>query len=241
MFTYLLKYLQLFGIPVGSLLRGGSNGRAEAVQLGEGLSYRTEGGATYLDAEAGEGSGGITPPETAVENSVALFGSLPDMLAAQANLLVESGTVKIRQSGGVAGVDELHLYHNGTNGCVESKDGAVILLPLSGGGGRFEFYNTGILRSTSNQFSVQDNNGTPFLAVSPTNGITLKHNAQGTILGQLSPIEGGGFEINDGTVGQTRDLVLRDLIAIGCLSQTTDPFVAGQLWNDGGTVKISAG
>ncbi len=73
-------------------------------------------------------SGGVAGPGSSTDYAVALWnGTLGDTLRTQANLLVESGLVKVRQSGGVGGVDEMQFSHDGSNSKIESLDGDILL------------------------------------------------------------------------------------------------------------------
>lgn len=73
-------------------------------------------------------SAGVAGPGSSTDYAVALWnGTLGATLRTQANLLVESGLVKVRQSGGVGGVDEMQFSHDGSNAKIETLDGDLLL------------------------------------------------------------------------------------------------------------------
>lgn len=136
-------------------------------------------------------STGIPAVGSSTDRAVPIWsGTLGDALQAQANLLVDSSGHSIfRQTGGVAGTDEGHAYHDGTSFCIESKDGSLKLMPAAGGYG--VILNDGIIRTAG--LTIQTTGGSTILAVSTAGVVTATSSADGTATFALTPIASGGI------------------------------------------------
>lgn len=81
------------------------------------------------------------------------------------NIVAEAG--KFRQDGGVAGTDEVQVYHDGTNGVIEAKSGSVYLTPGAGGYG--VVFGDGILRASSG-YTFQSTAGAVWATIAAGSG-----------------------------------------------------------------------
>lgn len=153
-------------------------------------------------------------------------GTGGDAVRAQDVLLIDAtGHVIARQSGGVAGTDEICIRHDGSNGTLDCRSG--VLSHQIAGSTVWRVSSSGLSAGNYGNSSRVDirsvHNAIIALIVrrnssSSTAALIEGHNESGTALFKVTASGG-----------------------IVATLPTSDPANAGELWSDSGTVKVSAG
>lgn len=123
-----------------------------------------------------------------------------------------TGTVVIRQTGGVAGTDEIQLSHDGSNGIIESKDGALNL--KASGAVRINLTSSigidaSIADSATGGGRLFINKDGTSIFVMPSFVFSFRNAQSGSFDTGWARNAAGVLEINNGSAGTYRDLKLR--------------------------------
>lgn len=123
-----------------------------------------------------------------------------------------TGTVVVRQTGGVAGTDEIQLSHDGSNGIIESKDGALNL--KASGAVRINLTSSigidaSIADSATGGGRLFINKDGTSIFVMPSFVFSFRNAQSGSFDTGWARNAAGVLEINNGAAGTYRDLKLR--------------------------------
>jgi hypothetical protein len=142
--------------------------------------------------------------------------------------LPASGTVPVQQSGGTAGTDEVQVYHDGTRGYFDVRDGGL-RVRAPNGQNYLEVYDlSGNVMMVMNGSSNLEVRGGIQNAIEPNNwiitgtgrvitrgGYDFRHPSTSVIDAGLQRPAASTVQVTTGTAGVSGDLILRNLTASG--------------------------
>lgn len=102
---------------------------------------RSSDGKGYLLTGGTEGQVPVIQGDGTIAYGAAGASSLSELDDWAANTLTVPGALTVRQTGGVAGTDEVQIYHDGTNGNIVSQSGNLYLSPSGSSGPRITALN----------------------------------------------------------------------------------------------------